>query len=54
MRHGVFSVTRSLGAAVALLRLAEKYGDSVFDLKIKDYVPVTATHAGWDDVTFCR
>ena len=38
MRQGVFSVTKSLGAAVALLRLAQKYGDEVFDLKIKDYV----------------
>jgi hypothetical protein len=52
MRHGVFSVTKSLGAAVALLRLAQKYGDQVFALKIKDYVPVTATHDGWERVTF--
>ncbi|MBI3757956.1 MAG: serine hydrolase [Deltaproteobacteria bacterium] len=52
MRHGVFSVTKSLGATVALLRLAQKYGDEVFDLKIKDYVPVTATHDGWERVTF--
>ena len=28
MRHGVFSVTKSLGAAVALLRLAQTYGDA--------------------------
>jgi hypothetical protein len=52
MRHGVFSVTKSLAGAVALLRLARKYGDDVFDAKIKDYVSVTATHDGWDDVTF--
>src|SRR5207249_1188411 len=52
MRHGVFSVTKSLGAAVALLRLAQTYGDQVFDLKIKDYVTVTATHDGWERVTF--
>ena len=52
MRHGVFSVTKSLGAAVALLRLAQKYGNEVFDLKIKDYVPVTAGHDGWERVTF--
>jgi Beta-lactamase len=52
MRHGVFSVTKSLGAAVALLRLAQTYGDQVFDVKIKDYVPVTAAHDGWDAVTF--
>ena len=52
MRHGVFSVTKSLGAAVALLRLAQTYGEQVFDLKIKDYVSVTATHDGWERVTF--
>ncbi len=52
MRHGVFSVTKSLGAAVALLRLAQTYGEYVFDLKIKDYVPVTASHDGWERVTF--
>src|SRR4029453_15607837 len=52
MRHGVFSVTKTLGAAVALRRLAQKYGDGVFDLKIADYVRVTATHDGWRDVTF--
>jgi hypothetical protein len=52
MRHGVFSVTKSLGAAVALLRLAHTYGDEVFDLKIKDYVTVTAPHDGWARVTF--
>jgi hypothetical protein len=52
MRHGAFSVTKSLGAAVALLRLAQKYGDDVFEARIKDYVTVTAWHGGWDDVTF--
>ena len=54
MRHRVFSVTKSLGAAVALLRLAAKYGDGVFDLKIADYVWVTATHDGWTDATFAE
>ncbi len=52
MRHGVFSVTKTLGALVTLLRLAEKYGDGVFDFKIADYVEVTAKHDGWQDVTF--
>jgi len=52
MRHGVFSVTKSMGAAIAMLRLAQKYGPEVFDLKIKDYVLVTAEHDGWDRVTF--
>ncbi len=52
MRHGVFSVTKSMGATVALLRLAQKYGDEVFDYKISDFVNVTAPHHGWDEVTF--
>ena len=52
MRHGVFSVTKSMGAGVAMLRLAEKYGKDVFELKIADYVEVAADHDGWDDVTF--
>jgi Beta-lactamase len=54
MRHGVFSVTKSLGAAVALLRLAQTYGEQVFELKIKDYVTVTAAHDGWEGVTFAH
>jgi hypothetical protein len=52
MRHGVFSVTKSMAAAVALLRLAQTYGEGVFDLRIADYVDVTAAHDGWDGVTF--
>jgi hypothetical protein len=52
MRHGVYSVSKSLGATLAMLRLAQKYGDAVFDLKIKDFVGVTAEHDGWSEVTF--
>ncbi len=52
MRHGVFSVTKSAGAALSLLWLAERYGPEVFDAKIADYVDVTADHDGWNDVTF--
>ena len=52
MRHGVYSVSKTLGALLAMLRLSQKYGDEVFDLKIKDYVTVTAKHDGWSDVTF--
>ena len=52
MRHGVYSVTKSLGGALSLLRLAQKYGDAVFDFKIADYLDVTADHDGWDEVTF--
>jgi len=52
MRNAAFSVTKSAAAAVALLRLAQKFGDGAFDLKIPDYLTVTATHDGWKDVTF--
>ena len=52
MRNGAYSITKSLGAAFTLFRLAEKYGVQVFDLLIEDYVEVTATHAGWQGVTF--
>lgn len=54
MRHGVYSVTKSAGAALALLRLAQKYGPEVLDYKIEDYVEVTAGHEGWTDVTFAN
>lgn len=52
MRFGVWSVTKSAAAAVALLRLAQKYGPEVFDAKIKGYVTITAAHPGWEEVTF--
>ncbi len=52
MRYGVYSMTKSLGALLTILRLAQKYGGGVFDLKIKDYVSVSAAHDGWNEVTF--
>ncbi len=52
MHYGAFSVSKTAGAAVALLRLARKYDDSVFDERIADYLQVTARHPGWDTVTF--
>jgi CubicO group peptidase (beta-lactamase class C family) len=52
MRHGVYSASKSLGALVAMLRLAQKYGDGVFDQKIKDYVDLASNHDGWNKVTF--
>ena len=52
LRHEVYSVTKSAASALSLLWLAEKYGPRVFDLKIIDYVDVTADHDGWNDVTF--
>ncbi len=52
MRHGVFSVTKSIGGLLSMLYLAEQYGDEVFDLRIKDFVAIMADHQGWDTVTF--
>ena len=52
MRHGVFSVTKSAAGAVALFRLAQKYGDGVLAEKLVDYLPAGLAHAGWDRVTF--
>lgn len=51
-RFGVFSWAKSMAASVAALRLAQKYGPEILDLRIADYVDVTATHDGWRDVTF--
>jgi hypothetical protein len=52
MRHGAFSLTKAMGASIALLRLAEKYGDNIFGLRVADYVTITADHDGWESVTF--
>ena len=35
-----------------MLRLAQKYGPEVFDLKIADYVPQAAHAAAWRGVRF--
>jgi len=52
MRHGAFSVTKSAAAAAAMFRLAKKFGPEVLHEKINEYVTVTATHDGWESVTF--
>lgn len=52
MRHSVYSQTKTLGAFVAMLRLAEVYGPSVWDERITDYVTVPTKHNGWETVTF--
>ncbi|MBW2364825.1 MAG: serine hydrolase, partial [Deltaproteobacteria bacterium] len=52
MRHGVFSVTKSLAGGLSMFYLAQRYGEEVFDELITDYVPVLASHPGWQGVTF--
>ena len=51
-RFGVWSATKTLANETALLRLAEKYGPTVFEMKIADYVPEAARHPGWRNVRF--
>ena len=51
-RFGVWSATKALANLTALLRLAQKYGSAVFDLKIKDYVPAASAYSGWQSVRF--
>lgn len=52
IRLGIWSVTKSMFGLVTMLRMAEKYGDGIFQLKIADYLEVSAEHEGWDEVTF--
>jgi hypothetical protein len=53
LRLPSFSTAKSAFAAVALMRLGQKYGRGVADLLIQDYLPETATSAGdWAAVTF--
>ncbi len=51
-RFGVWSATKALVNETALLRLAQKYGPGVFELKIADYVPEAAKFRGWSGVRF--
>jgi len=52
MHHGAMSISKSIGAGIAMLWLAQKYGEDVFALKIVDYLDVSADHDGWEAVTF--
>ncbi len=52
MRHGVYSVTKSLAGGLSMFFLAQRYGEAIFDEKITDYVPELANHPGWQGVTF--
>jgi Beta-lactamase len=51
-RFGVWSVTKAAANETALLRLAQKYGPGVFELRIRDYVPEAAAYPGWSRVRF--
>jgi hypothetical protein len=51
-RFGVWSATKALANETALLRLAQKFGPTAFELKIVDYVPEAARYHGWQNVRF--
>lgn len=53
MRMTSFSTAKAAFADIALMRLGQKYGRTVYDLKIKDYVPEASGSPGnWSSVTF--
>lgn len=52
MRHGVYSVTKTMSGALSMLYLAKRYGDEIFDAHITDYVAPLASSPGWEGVTF--
>ncbi len=52
MRHGVWSVSKSMTGALALFYLEERYVEVVFDALITDYVPALADHPAWEDNLF--
>ncbi|MEL6277105.1 MAG: hypothetical protein AAFU03_18540, partial [Bacteroidota bacterium] len=54
MRHALFSVSKSMAGALALLYFEQRYEEAVFDALITDYVPALAEHNGWQGVTFAH
>lgn len=52
MRHGVYSVSKTMTGALALFYLAERYGEDIFDELITDYVSALANRPAWRGVTF--
>jgi hypothetical protein len=55
MRFGVWSVIKTACVAASLLRLAQVYGESVYDERLTEYVPATVDGplgAAWERVTF--
>ncbi len=52
MRHGVFSVTKTLGMGLAMFWAAERYGEDVFNELVTDHISILSDHPGWQGVTF--
>jgi CubicO group peptidase (beta-lactamase class C family) len=53
MRLPSYSIAKSAFAAVALMRLGQKYNTGVYDLRVQDYVSESVSATGdWSAVTF--
>jgi len=52
MRLPSYSIAKSVFAGVALMRLGQRYGTGVYDLRIKDYVSNDGIQGRWEETTF--
>lgn len=52
MRVPSYSIAKSVFAGVALMRIGQLYGASVYNEKIKDYIPQYTSGGKWDATTF--
>ena len=52
MRLPSYSIAKSVFAGVGLMRLGQIYGTSVYNEKIKDFLPRTMISGDWDRTTF--
>ena len=50
MRHGVWSVTKSMTGGVALLRIAQKFGDGIHEQRIAALIPAAEVVPAWQTV----
>ncbi len=51
-RHAAYSLTKSIGLGLALLRLAELHGPEIYDEKLVDHVPMGSHEKAWAEVRF--
>lgn len=51
MHHGVYSVTKSLAASVAMFYFAERYGPEIFEERVTDHISGLAGLPEWQGVT---
>lgn len=54
MRHGVYSVSKSLLGSLAVLHFAQRYGDALFDEPIGAHVPQLAALPEWQGVSIAH